>query len=65
MKKYKIYYIALIIIFYSNIGITGNINNLSLPNGFKITLFAKDIEAPRQMVEGKKYIFVGGIKGKV
>ena len=52
-------------LFYSNISISNNVDNLMLPNGFKATLFVKDIDAPRQMVEGKKYIFVGGIKGKI
>ena len=53
------------IFFYSNISLSSNVDKLILPDGFKVTLFAKDIEAPRQMAEGKKYIFVGGIKGKV
>ena len=53
------------IFFYSNISLSSNVDKLILPDGFKATLFAKDIEAPRQMAEGKKYIFVGGIKGKV
>ena len=51
--------------FYSNLSLSSNLDKLILPDGFKATLFAKDIEAPRQMAEGKKYIFVGGIKGKV
>ena len=64
MHIYKTF-LFILIIFYSNLGLSNNINKLVLPDGFKATLFAKDIEAPRQMVEGKKYIFVGGIKGKV
>ncbi|MFL2704659.1 MAG: hypothetical protein ACJ0FY_04480 [Gammaproteobacteria bacterium] len=51
------------IFFYSNTSLSSNVDKLILPNGFKATLFAKDIEAPRQMAEGKNYIFVGGIKG--
>ena len=54
-----------LILFYSNISTSTNIDNLLLPNGFKVTLFAENIEAPRQMVEGEDYIFVGGIKGKI
>ena len=53
------------IFFYSNVSLSSNVDKLILPDGFKATLFAKDIEAPRQMTEGKNYIFVGGIKGKV
>ena len=64
MNQYKSFFLILML-FYSNISISNNVDNLILPNGFKATLFAKDIDAPRQMVEGKKYIFVGGIKGKI
>ena len=64
MNHHRVILITLIL-FYSNISISNNIDNLSLPNWFKVTLFAKNIEAPRQMVEGEDYIFVGGIKGKI
>jgi hypothetical protein len=40
-------------------------NNLIAPEGFHVELFASDILAPRQMAEGKDFIFVGGIKGQI
>ena len=39
--------------------------DLIVPDGFSVELYASDITSPRQMVEGKDYIFVGGIKGKI
>ena len=45
--------------------IYANYNDLIAPDGFKVELYASNILAPRQMVEGKEYIYVGGIKGKI
>ena len=42
-----------------------NYNDLIVPNGFKVELYASDILAPRQMAEGENYIYVGGIKGNI
>ena len=42
-----------------------NYKGLKAPDGFEVKLFTSNIEAPRQMVEGDDYIFVGGIKGKI
>jgi glucose/arabinose dehydrogenase len=42
-----------------------NYKGLIAPEGFKVELFASDITAPRQMAEGKDYIFIGGIKGQI
>ena len=42
-----------------------NYKSLTAPDGFKVELFLSNIEAPRQMAEGKEYVFVGGIKGKI
>tara|TARA_B100001287_G_scaffold245600_1_gene222991 strand:+ start:2683 stop:3783 length:1101 start_codon:yes stop_codon:yes gene_type:complete len=43
-----------------------DINKLKVPEGFEVEIFVKDIEAPRQMVEGENgYIFVGSKKGLV
>ena len=39
--------------------------SLEVPDGFHIELFTSDILAPRQMAEGKNFIFVGGIKGQI
>ena len=42
------------------------VNNLVVPNGFKASLFANNLDAPRQIAEGDKgYIFVGSKKGIV
>ena len=38
---------------------------LEVPEGFHVELFTSDILAPRQMAEGKNFIFVGGIKGQI
>lgn len=45
--------------------IYANYNDLIAPDGFKVELYASNILAPRQMVEGKEYIYVGGIKGEI
>jgi len=42
-----------------------NYKDLVVPAGFKVELFAAEIESPRQMVEGKNFIFIGGIKGHI
>ena len=39
--------------------------SLEVPDGFHVELFASNILAPRQMVEGENFIFVGGIKGQI
>lgn len=72
MKKFYIsnrYHKCLLIIHLIFISFTSaadiNYKGLSAPNGFKVQLFSSDIEAPRQMAESKKYIFVAGIKGKI
>jgi len=40
-------------------------NGLEVPEGFHVELFSSKILAPRQMVEGEDFIFVGGIKGQI
>jgi glucose/arabinose dehydrogenase len=42
-----------------------NYKDLVVPAGFKVELFVAEIESPRQMVEGKNFIFIGGIKGHI
>ena len=56
--------IHLFLLFFSSV-IFANYNDLITPKGFKAELYTSDISAPRQMVEGKEYIFVGGIKGQI
>jgi len=43
-----------------------DIDKLSVPDGFSVSLFANKIEKPRQMAEGSNgFIFVGSSSGKV
>ena len=43
-----------------------DLNKLNVPENFEVQIFVNNIEAPRQMVEGKSgYIFVGSKKGLV
>ena len=35
-----------------------DINKLDVPENFKVEIFVEDIEAPRQMAEGKMAIFL-------
>ena len=42
-----------------------NYNDLLVPDGFKVELYASNILAPRQIVEGESYIYVAGIKGSI
>ena len=59
-----IFIIHLILLFFST-NLFANYNNLITPKGFKADLYISDISAPRQMVEGNKFIFIGGIKGEI
>ena len=43
-----------------------NLKLLSVPENFKIEIFAEDISSPRQMAEGAEYIFTAsGSKGQI
>ena len=43
-----------------------NLKLLSVPENFKIEIFAEDISSPRQMAEGEEYIFTAsGSKGQI
>ena len=59
-----IFIIHLLLLFFS-LNLLANYNNLITPKGFKADLYISDISAPRQMVEGNKFIFIGGIKGEI
>ena len=52
-------------LFFFSLSIFANYNGLITPKGFKADLYIEDISAPRQMAEGNKYIFIGGIKGEI
>ena len=54
------YVLIICIIFISSNNIEAQNEKLSLltaPEGFSIEIFAEDIKSPRQMTEGKKYIY--------
>ena len=64
-KRFKCIFIIHILFLSFTLEANVNYKGLIAPNGFKVELFSSNIEAPRQMVEGQDYIFVGGIKGKI
>jgi glucose/arabinose dehydrogenase len=64
IKNKCIFIIHFILFAFSPFAIS-NYNDLIVPNGFKVELYASDILAPRQMAEGENYIYVGGIKGNI
>ena len=64
-KRFKCIFIIHILFLSFTLEANVNYRGLIAPNGFKVELFSSNIEAPRQMVEGQDYIFVGGIKGKI
>ena len=62
---YENKFLALLFLFHFSLH-SYEANNLVVPNDFKASLFANNLEAPRQIAEGKKgYIFVGSKKGIV
>ena len=52
-----IFIIHMFILFFST-NLFANYNNLITPKRFKADLYISDISAPRQMVEGNKFIFI-------
>lgn len=67
MKNFYIK-ISLFFVLFFNCNLTyaqNSYNNLKVPEGFNVELFASNIIAPRQMIEGNDFIFVGGIKGQI
>ena len=63
--KYKCVYIIHFSLFIFSPITIANYNDLLVPDGFKVELYASDILAPRQIVEGESYIYVAGIKGSI
>ena len=61
----KCIFIIHLFLFFFSLSIFANYNGLITPKGFKADLYISDISAPRQMVEGNKFIFIGGIKGEI
>jgi glucose/arabinose dehydrogenase len=66
MKKNKVLFFSfLMIVIVENIS-SQNLDHLKLEHGFKATIFATNLDAPRQMAEGKNgTIFVGERSGHV
>ena len=51
---------------FSNHLLALDLNNLELEDGFEISIFAENLDAPRQMAEGKSgTIFVGERGGQI
>ncbi|MAQ98542.1 MAG: sorbosone dehydrogenase [Gammaproteobacteria bacterium] len=59
-------YIFLIILFFgTKLASENAISQLKLPNGFEISIYASDIESPRQITETKEgFIIIGSKNGK-
>ncbi len=65
MKKSSNYIFYIIFIYSLNIGAV-DLDQLVLEEGFSISIFAENLDSPRQMVEGKNgTIFVGERNGKI
>ncbi|MDA9660096.1 PQQ-dependent sugar dehydrogenase [Pseudomonadota bacterium] len=65
MKKYLLNSFILIIFFPSNLPAI-NIDDLKIEEGFQISIFAENLDSPRQMVEGSAgTIFVGERNGQI
>jgi len=65
MKKNLLYSFILIILFSSHLAAI-NLNDLEIEEGFQISLFAEDLDSPRQMAEGSEgTIFVAERNGQI
>ena len=58
VKAIKCFFIIQIFLFHSAYSFAedSNLNLLSVPNGFEISIFAENISSARQITEGSKYI---------
>ena len=66
MNKNKILTFNFVCLFLSSFIYSQNLDDLVIDPGFKISIFAKDLLAPRQMVEGENgTIFVGERGGQI
>ena len=65
MRKFSNYIFYIICIYSFNLGAV-DLDELVLEEGFSISIFAENLDSPRQMVEGKNgTIFVGERNGKI
>ena len=65
MRNLFIFLFTLIYIFSSNLSAV-DLNNLELEEGFIISIFAENLDKPRQMAEGENgTIFVGERSGQI
>jgi glucose/arabinose dehydrogenase len=63
---YKIKYISFILLisFYNSISADSYLDKLIIPNGFEISIYADNLDSPRQLVETDKgYVVAGSKKG--
>ena len=60
----KFIFLNALVIFFSAIINSNDISKLNLPNGFEISIYANDLQSPRQITETDKgYIVVGSKNG--
>ena len=65
MKKFLLSIFSVIVLFPENLSAI-DLDDLEIEDGFQISVFAEDLDSPRQMVEGKnKTIFVGERGGQI
>ena len=66
MKKYVILTLNFYLLSFSGPIFTNILDNLILEPGFNISIYADNLDSPRQMVEGKNgVIFVGERNGRI
>ena len=64
-EKFGNYFFLIILFFGIKLASENAISQLKLPNGFEISIYASDIESPRQITETKEgFIIIGSKNGK-
>ena len=62
-EKFGNYFFLIILFFGIKLASENAISQLKLPNGFEISIYASDIESPRQITETKEgFIIIGSTK---
>ena len=66
MKRFQIILINSIFVLFSSMAVSQDLEELILEPGFKISIYARNLDSPRQMAEGKNgVIFVGERGGQI
>ncbi len=66
MKKYLFVAVNIYLFFFSTFLLSVDLDDLILESGFKISIYAENLDSPRQMVEGKNgTIFVAERSGQI